>query len=176
MGDESVPELVGGRPEVLAEPRPQERALRHSVEHIVDSYVLPFVQIVAFDVPVPQRVDQLMDAIRSKDSPMAEQVIAVPSRRWRNSWLKCRRSCPMLCSSSGMRSKPSTLQFPVVVVVRVVYKVLTQDRVQQCRLWSRSSTSQFVEAFLVFSQDRDRRCGAARGHSGSWWWPSCPSP
>ena len=38
MGDESVPELVGERPEVLAEPRPQEAVL-HTSEHADD--VLP---------------------------------------------------------------------------------------------------------------------------------------
>ena len=50
-----MPKLVGGWPEVLAE---------------------------GFDVPVPQMVDQLMDAIRSLDS---QQVIAVP-----------KISCPVL--------------------------------------------------------------------------------
>ena len=38
-----------------------------------------------------------------------------------------------------MRSKPLTFQFPVVVVVREAYKVLTQDRV---------STAQVVEQIV----------------------------
>ena len=46
-----------------------------TMEHKAD--ICPFVQIL--DAPVPQLVDdQLMDAFRSLDSPMAEQVITVP--------------------------------------------------------------------------------------------------
>ena len=51
--DDSVPELSGARPTPLVEPRPQERVLRHTVEHIVD--FSPFVQILV--VPVPLVVD-----------------------------------------------------------------------------------------------------------------------
>ena len=47
------------------------------MEHIVDSHVLPIVQILDLDVLAPQAVDQLMDAI-SLDSPMAEHVVEVP--------------------------------------------------------------------------------------------------
>ena len=60
---------MGGRPEAFAEPRPQERVQRHTVEHIVD---VPYVQIL--DAPLPQIVDNVMDAWRRLDRP---QVIAL---------------------------------------------------------------------------------------------------
>ena len=64
---------MGGRPEAFAEPRPQERLKRHTVEHFIDLF---YVQIL--DVAVPQMVDNVMDAFRRMDRPIAEQVIAVP--------------------------------------------------------------------------------------------------
>ena len=70
---------AGLRSGVLAEPRPQERVLRHTVEHIVDLVrVAPMVQIL--DAPVPQTVDQLQDITRFFDTllPVPEQVIEVP--------------------------------------------------------------------------------------------------
>ena len=68
---------AGLRPGVLAEPRPQERVLQHTVEHIVDLVrVAPMVQIL--DAPVPQM--ELQDITRFFDSllPVPEQVIEVP--------------------------------------------------------------------------------------------------
>ena len=75
---EDVP-AAGLRPGVLAEPRPQERVQRHTVEHIVDLVrVAPMVQIL--DAPVPQTVEQLPDILRFFDTlmPDPEQVIEVP--------------------------------------------------------------------------------------------------
>ena len=51
-------------------------------------------------------------------------------------------------------AKQINIQFLIVVVVREVFKVLTQDRVQQRGFRSRSSTFPFVEVLTVFSQDR----------------------
>ena len=70
---------AGLRPGVLAEPRPQERVPRHTVEHIVDLVrVAPMVQIL--DAPVPQTVEQLPDILRFFDTlmPDPELVIKVP--------------------------------------------------------------------------------------------------
>ena len=67
------------RPGVHAEPRPQERVLRHTVEHIVDLVrVAPMVQIL--DAPVPQMGEQLPDILHffSTFTPDPEQVIEVP--------------------------------------------------------------------------------------------------
>ena len=70
---------AGLRPGVLAEPRPQERVPRHTVEQIVDLVrVAPTVQ--SLDALVPQMVEQLQDIMRFFDSllPGPEQVIEVP--------------------------------------------------------------------------------------------------
>ena len=60
-------DTAGVRPEVLAEPRPPGRVLRHVVEHITDLVrVAPMVQIL--DAPVPQTVDQLPDVLQFFDT------------------------------------------------------------------------------------------------------------
>ena len=67
------------RPGVLAEPRPQERVQRHTMEHIVDFVCFaPMVQIL--DAPVPQTVEQLQDVLQFFDrlSTVPEPVIEVP--------------------------------------------------------------------------------------------------
>ena len=72
-------DTAGMRPGVLAEPRPQERVQRHTMEHIVDFVCsAPTVQIL--DAPVPQTVEQLPDVLRFFDrlSTFPEQVIEVP--------------------------------------------------------------------------------------------------
>ena len=52
-------DTAGVRPGVLAEPRPQERVQRHTVEHIVNFVCCaPMVQIL--DAPVPQTVEQVL--------------------------------------------------------------------------------------------------------------------
>ena len=69
-----VPVSVGVRSEVLTEPRPHERLQRRTVEQL--AVLAPPVQILA--VPVPQMVDNVIDALRLLDLPIAEQVIEVP--------------------------------------------------------------------------------------------------
>ena len=67
------------RPGVLAEPRPQERVQRHTVEHIVDFVCCaPMVQIL--DALVPQTLEQLPDVLQFFGTLMtdSEQVIEVP--------------------------------------------------------------------------------------------------
>ena len=66
-------DTAGVRPEVLAEPLPQERVQRHVVEHITD----PMVQIL--DAPVPQTVEQ-PDVLQFFDTLTtdSEQVMEVP--------------------------------------------------------------------------------------------------
>ena len=67
------------RPGVLAEPQPQERVQRHTMEHIVD-YVCCAPLVQTLDAPVPQTVEQLPDVLRFFDrfATVPEQVIAVP--------------------------------------------------------------------------------------------------
>ena len=64
----------------LAEPRGgQDRVLPHSVEQIIETFVL--VQMLDLDAPVPQTVDQLADILKFFDTflpAVPEQVIEVP--------------------------------------------------------------------------------------------------
>ena len=72
-------DTAGVQPEVLAEPRQQERVQRHTMEHIVDFVCCaPMVQIP--DAPVPHMVDQLEEVFKPFDALMSdpEQVIEVP--------------------------------------------------------------------------------------------------
>ena len=145
----------GVRPNLLLEPQgPQLGVQRHTPLHIVD--ILPYVQIL--DVPVPQLGNQVVEFMQTLDT---EPLPLPPSRlskcpsslitvfhsvlryvvhRRQNSWWKCRRSLTFRL-------------LIVVVVVREVFKVYAQNRVQQHRfllqnaflsgLWSRTLTFPF---------------------------------
>ena len=63
-------DTAGLRPGVLAEPRPQERVQRHTMEHIVD-YVCSAPLVQTLDAPVPQTVEQLPDVLRAHDRSRA---------------------------------------------------------------------------------------------------------
>ena len=65
----------GGRPAPQSEVAGRQgKVERHVVEDLGE--LAPFVQIL--DLPVPQMVDYVADALRILDLPMAEQVIEVP--------------------------------------------------------------------------------------------------
>ena len=72
-------DTAGVRPRVLAEPRPQERVQRHTMEHIVD-YVCCAPLVQTLHAPVPQTVDKLHDVLQFFDrlTTFPEQVIEVP--------------------------------------------------------------------------------------------------
>ena len=107
------------------------------MQHIIET----FVPVPMLDVPVPLMVEQLVDVLQFFDTflpVVAEQVIDVPKiifediptrtplrepQLW-NSWRKCQQS---LFSSS----RPLTFQFLVVVGVSQIFKVSSQNRVQQ---------------------------------------------
>ena len=65
--------------------------------------------------------------------------------------VKCGLCCLKPCFSSGLRSKTLTFQFLIVVVVREVFKVFPQDRVQQHGLWSRTLIFPFPEVACMLS-------------------------
>ena len=72
-------DTAGLRPGVLAEPWPQERVQRHTMEHIADLVCCaPLVQTL--DAPVPPTVEQLQDVLQFFDrlSAVPEPVIEVP--------------------------------------------------------------------------------------------------
>ena len=67
----------GWRPGSVPDPRPQERVQRHNVEHLTDLVrVAPMVQIL--DAPVPQTVDNLMDAFRVMDQRLPSRLSQCP--------------------------------------------------------------------------------------------------
>ena len=68
----------GVRPEAFAEPRPQERVQRHTMEQLAD--VAPMVPSLA--VPESQMVDQLVAVIKLVGSVVPEQIIAVHKISW----------------------------------------------------------------------------------------------
>ena len=157
-----------GRPAPLSEVAGWQDIVVRVVRHVMEDLgsVNPFVQIL--DLPVPQMVGDVADTLRILDRPIAEQVIEVPTF----SCSPCPSRSPIpepqsaeqlvevptvlsLALLQQLLSKPLTFQFHMVVVV--VFTVLCQDRVQQRLVLSRALTSPFVEAFTVFSQDRDRR-------------------
>ena len=76
LDDDSVPELGGSRPDRLVDVRPQERVPRRIVEQTVDT--VPVVQLL--HVPVPQKVDSVVEVLKilDKSVPDVEQVIEVP--------------------------------------------------------------------------------------------------
>ena len=118
-GDRSPPPLpvCGSRPASLAEPRRGCGAGDAAWQQ---------------EVWVPQVVDQLTDAFRSVDSPMAEQVTAVP-----------KISCLSRAGRTVLREPQMVEQ---LVKVPTVLGLL--DRRQSSSAWSRASFSRF------FSQNR----------------------
>ena len=136
----------GSRPPCLGEPRnPQDKVQQRAMVQLADD--VPMLSLLAS--PVPQMWTSWWQCLLATIRRLPTRLPKVQSfvrRRWWNSWFEV----PTVFSSSILPSRSLTFQFLVVVLVREVYKVLTQDRVQQRRLWSRSLTSPFVEAFQVF--------------------------
>ena len=77
------------------------------------------------------------------------------SRRWWNSWCMCRLSCLILRSSSLLPSRSSTFQFRLEMEEGgvEVFKVLSQDRIQQHCTLSSPLTFQFQ---VVLEEGGDR--------------------
>ena len=122
-------DVLAARPTPLVEVRPQPGVLRHTAAHIED--IVLFVQIL--DVLVPQlggpgggplagarragacragyrrAQDLLWTGSRSAPCVVVHGEL---NRRW-----KCLRSYPILIHSSGLPSRPSTFQFPMVEAI-----------------------------------------------------------
>ena len=77
--------------------------MRHVMEDL--GSVCPFVQIL--DLPVPQMVDHVADALRMLDLPMAEQVIEVPK-------ISC-SPCPSLSVVPEPHSTEQLVEVPTVL-------------------------------------------------------------
>ena len=105
----------GMRPALLVEVQPPGRVGRHFAEHLAE--LAPLVQIL--DAPVPQVVDNVMDAFKFLDHPMTEQVIEVP-----------RISCPP-CPSRSQVPVPLTAEQLVEVPTVLSYSLLLQRTAEQ---------------------------------------------
>ena len=105
----------GMRPALLVEVQPLGRVGRHFAEHLAE--LAPLVQIL--DAPVPQVVDNVMDAFKFLDQPMTEQVIEVP-----------RISCPP-CPSRSQVPVPLTAEQLVEVPTVLSYSLLLQRTAEQ---------------------------------------------
>ena len=134
----------GVRPEAFAEPRPQERVQRHTVEELAD--FAPMLQIL--DVPVPQMVDQLVDVLRLFDAAIPGQLVAVPKISCPSRPLRAALAATQMAEQVGGSANGRVgciFQFLVVVVPLAVevFKVFTQNRDHFSLLSSRSLTFQF---------------------------------
>ena len=140
----------------------QQLCLRlHVLEHMED--ICPFVQIL--DLPLPQTVDNVTDALRVLDLTVADQVIDVP--------MISSSSCPSRVVLLEPQMAEQLVEVPTVLSV-VVLQQQTVERpltfqflmvvvVEQRLVLCRALTSPFVEAFTVFSpRQRSTHCPAAR--------------
>ena len=118
-------------PQGLGEPRGlQARVQKHTMEQL--AHVLPMVQIL--DSPVPQMVDTVLDFFRSLDLPF-EQVTAVPKisldRIPQRSADLVPQMMEQLVEVPTVLTLSSLQQTAKQIVDIVVFRVLSQDRVQQ---------------------------------------------
>ena len=110
-----------GRPEAFAEPRPQERVLRHTAEQIGD--VAPVAP--ALGVPEPQMVDQLVAVLKPVDSPVPDQIIAVPKISL--------PSRPLRAALAATQMVEQLVDVPTDVVV--LMETDTEDEEEERRTW-----------------------------------------
>ena len=122
-------DTAGVRPGVLAEPRPQERVQRHTMEHIVDFVCFPpMVQIL--DAPVPQTVEQLPDVLRFFDrlTTVPEQVIEVP--KIVNEDVPMRAVLRATQLAEQLVEVPTIISFPMIALLHALleYKQRTLEQ------------------------------------------------
>ena len=93
--------------------------------------VCPFVQIL--DLPVPQTVDYVTDALRILDCPLAEQVIKVPK-------ISC-SSCPSRSPVPVPQSAERLVEVPTVLTALFIREQIRAKRRVQGLLPRQSSTA-----------------------------------
>ena len=143
-------DTAGVRPGVLAEPRPQERVWRHTMEHIVDFVCFaPTVQIL--DAPVSQTVKQLPDVLKFFDrlSTVPEQVIEVPKFITEDVPMRAVLRATQLAEQ--LVEVPTIISFPMVALL---HALLEQRTVEQNVDISAVGGSGTGGGLSVFSQDR----------------------
>ena len=115
------------RPGVLAEPRPQERVQRHTMEHIADLVCCaPLVQTL--DACVPPTVEQLQDVLQFFDrlSTVPEPVIEVPKIITEDVPMRAVRRAPQLAEQ--LVEVPTIISFPMIALL---HALLAQRTVEQ---------------------------------------------
>ena len=120
-------DTAGLWPGVLAEPRPQERVQRHTMEHIVD-YVCCAPLVQTLDAPVPQTVDKLHDVLRFFDrlTTVPEQVIEVPK--------VITEDVPMRAVLRATQLAEQLLEVPTIIsfpMIALLHALLAQRTVEQ---------------------------------------------
>ena len=120
-------DTAGVRPGVLAEPRPQERVQRHTMEHIVD-YVCCAPLVQTLDAPVPQTVDKLHDVLRFFDrlTTVPEQVIEVPKIITEDVPMRAVLRATQLAEQ--LVEVPTIISFPMIALL---HALLAQRTVEQ---------------------------------------------
>ena len=112
-------DTAGLRPGVLAEPRPQERVQRHTMEHIVDFVCCaPMVQIL--DAPVPQTLEQLPDVLQFFGTLLtdSEQVIEVPKILLEDVPVRAVLRDPQLAEQ--LVEVPTIISFPMIALFHAI--------------------------------------------------------
>ena len=166
----------GGLPAPLSEVAGrQDMVVRHVMEDL--GSVCPFVQIL--DLPVPQTVDYVTDALRMLDRPMAEQVIEVPT-------ISC-SPCPSRSPKPEPQTAEQLVEVPTVlspthIALRIAEQIVDtpvprgrgKRRVQGFFPEQSSTATPSVERISVrtLEQNVDISCGAGLGQGAS----SCAGP
>ena len=115
------------RPGVLAEPGPQERVQRHTMEHIADLVCCaPLVQTL--DAPVPPTVEQLQDVLQFFDrlSTVPEPVIEVPKIITEDVLMRAVLRATQLAEQ--VVEVPTKISFPMIALL---HALLEQRTVEQ---------------------------------------------
>ena len=125
----------GGLPAPLSEVAGRQGVVeRHIVEDLGE--LAPLVQIL--DLPVPQTVDYVTDALRMLDRPLAELVIAVPT-------ISC-SPCPSRSPIPEPQSAEQLVEVPTVLSpTRIALRIGGADRRHSRSSWSWSRFSPRTE-------------------------------
>ena len=150
----------GGRPAPLSEVAGRQgKVEQHVLEDLCE--LAPLVQIL--DLPVPQLVDNVLDALRIPERPMAVQIIEVP--KILTDVTPARSLVPESQTAEQLVEVPTVLS-PTRIALQIAEQIVGHSssagswRVQQRRPSSSSLTFlSLVEVFLVLSLDRVQQRG-----------------
>ena len=143
-------DTAGVRPGALAEPWPQERVQRHTMEHIADLVCCaPLVQTL--DAPVPPTVEQLQDVLQFFDrlSAVPEPVIEVPKIITEDVPTRAVLRASQLVEQ--LVEVPTIISYSMISLLHALLEYRQRTVEQNVDI---PAVVELVEVFLVFSQDR----------------------